>query len=194
MATGEDPTARVRLMPYRQAAAPDLDAGLDRIFFAASATRTFTSEAARLTFRELWLGQYLSAWPELATVAVRDDGRPIGYLVGSLLDPAHHPGNRAIGYFPLLADLTRIYPAHLHVNLDADWRGRGVGVRLVAAFAAEAASRGAPGLHVVTAAGSRNVAFYRRSGLLPVRDFTWAGSDLVMLARKLLPTDAGVPE
>jgi len=39
------------------------------------------------------------------------------------------------------------YPAHLHINLMPEARGRGIGERLMAQLCAEAARRGLPGVH-----------------------------------------------
>jgi GNAT superfamily N-acetyltransferase len=184
-ATAIDPAA-IRITRLSAEPRPDAHlAALDAIFFEASATRSFPDEAARAAFRERWLGRYLAAFPQLAFIAVSPSGRCVGYVVGALDDPARDPRFSDIGYFRDLAEWTARYPAHLHINLAPEARGLGVGTRLVAAFAAAARARGAPGLHVVTAEGSRNRSFYARAGFALAATRQWNGHAIVLLAKPL---------
>jgi ribosomal protein S18 acetylase RimI-like enzyme len=62
------------------------------------------------------------------------------------------------------ADLAA-YPAHLHVNLLPEARGRGVGEQLVAQLCAEAARRGLPGVHATVLEENRAARrFFERLG------------------------------
>lgn len=160
------------------------DDEIDAIFFEASNTKSFESDLARAAFRERWLGRYLRGDPQLAFLALTPTERVVGYLVGSLDDPALSSRFADISYFSAFRDLTKRYPAHLHVNLAPAHRRLGIGGRLIDAFVAEARRAGAPGVHVVTSAGSDNVRFYNRNG------FFEAGrgdpdDTLVFLARSL---------
>lgn len=161
---------------------------LDEIFFESSATKTFASEAARAAFRQRWLGRYLDADPRLVLLAfVAGDApgseRLVGYLAGDLDDPAATGRYSDIGYFPALAAWTARFPAHLHVNVASDERSLGIGARLVESFVREVAAAGRPGVHVVTGADSRNVAFYRRNGFTGAHEFDWQGNRLIFLGR-----------
>ena len=164
---------------------PAANAELESIFYGASATQTFASGEARAKFRYRWLTQYLLHNPDDAFLALSDQGRIAGYLVGSRLDPALDPAQADLGYFAELAPHTRLFPAHLHINLATEYRSHGIGSRLVNAFCTHAAAHGAPGVHVVTGQGMRNVGFYTRNGFLPVADIVWNGRPLVMLGRRL---------
>ena len=77
------------------------------------------------------------------------------------------------------------FPAHLHINLAAEYRSIGIGGRLVAAFADQARSLGAPGVHVVTGAASRNVGFYRRQGFVELARSRTSSRDVVCLGQEL---------
>jgi ribosomal protein S18 acetylase RimI-like enzyme len=149
---------------------------IDAIFFEASNTKSFTSEADRAAFHERWLGKYLANEPQFAYIAIAREGMLAGYLVGSLLEP--------VG-FEAFADAGWEYPAHLHVNLAPQYRDRGIGGRLIAAFATDAMFAGATGMHVVTSADSRNVAFYRRNGFAEIARTSIGGRELLFLGRKL---------
>jgi GNAT superfamily N-acetyltransferase len=168
---------------------PQFLAELDEVFFEASGTKTFADEAARLSFRERWLGRYLTHDPELAFLAIAAPGQQeetlAGYLVGALDDPARAPRFADLGYFQNLADVTARYPAQLHVNLAPAWRGAGIGRDLVDAFIADARSAGAPGVHVVTSRGMRNVRFYAQCGFVELGACEWNGRELLMLGRAL---------
>jgi GNAT superfamily N-acetyltransferase len=157
---------------------------LDPIFFEASLTKRFASDAARSAFRSRWLGRYLDRWPDLAHVAVDPAGRAVGYIVGGHGDPATDPMLADVGYWPLIAHLTARYPAHLHINLATSVRSQGTGSRLLAAFCNDARDAGIAGVHLVTGRDSRNRTFYARNGFDEVASLVWGGTPIVMLARQ----------
>lgn len=165
---------------------PLLDA-LDTIFFEASGTRAFEGAAERAAFRERWLGRYMAHDPQWFYVATSPEGEIAGYLAGSLDDPARTQRFSDIGYFRELASLTVRFPAHLHINLAPRFRSLGWGGRLIGRFADDAREAGAPGIHVVTGYGVRNVRFYCAQGFRELRVFQWNGRELVLLARDLAP-------
>lgn len=158
---------------------------VERIFFAASTRKTFESTVERAAFRERWLGRYLIHDREHVFLARTDDGAVAGYLVGCLDDPAVTDRFDDIDFFADFADLTARYPAHLHINLDAAWRSRGIGAGLIDAFVRRAAERGAPGVHVVTGAAARNVSFYTRCGFAPLREAMSSGATILFMGRTL---------
>jgi GNAT superfamily N-acetyltransferase len=160
-------------------------AALESIFFEASATRTFPSEEARRAFFERWLGRYLASFPHDAFVAVTPAGEIAGYLAGCLEDLANLPMFRDIFYAAAFSDLSRRYPAHLHINLAPQWRGQGIGGRLIDAFAAHAARHGVAGIHAVTGEGSRNNSFYVRCGFACLRRAEIEGKRVAFFGRLL---------
>lgn len=160
-------------------------AEIDAIFFAASNTKTFADEAARAAFRERWLGRYLAHDRQFAWLATTQTGAVVGFIVGAIDDPAHAVRFADIAYFKTFADVTALYPAHLHVNLRADHQGYGIGGRLIEAFARDAIAAGAPGMHVVTSADARNVGFYHKMGFEDVARTGRGANTVVMLGRKL---------
>lgn len=163
----------------------DLLGEIDGIFFAASATKSFANPGEREAFRVRWLGRYLERYPEWAYLALDDTQHVQGYLVGSLDDPARTPLFSDITYFRDLSHLTASFPAHLHVNLAPEWRGQGLGSRLVAAFVEDARKAGARGVHVVTARGMDNVAFYLKNGFREEGSLLLNGRELLFLAKAL---------
>jgi GNAT superfamily N-acetyltransferase len=58
--------------------------------------------------------------------------------------------------------LTRTYPAHLHMNVEAEHRGRGTGAALIERYALDLRAAGVPGIHLLCGPGPR--AFYARNG------------------------------
>ena len=162
-------------------------ADLDAIFFEASGTKSFASDAVRAAFRERWLGRYLRGGGDIALVARQGTGEGpiVGYVIGALTDPAQDRRFDDIAYFRELAPVTARYPAHLHINCAPEWRSRGLGARLVEAFSDLARERGAVGVHVVTGAGLRNTRFYARNGFREVGQALSNGHPVVMLGRDL---------
>lgn len=161
---------------------------VEQLFFATSATQRFPTEDAKALFRERWLGRYLDHYPAAAAVAVADGVGVIGYVVGSLAPIAQDPLFADVGYVALIAAHASGFPGHLHVNVGDGWRGRRIGERLVARFADHAQGRGVTGFHIVTSAGARNVAFYRRIGFEDVVALDWNGARLLLMGRRLDPS------
>lgn len=160
---------------------------IDSIFFTSSTVQQFANEVERQVFRERWLGRYLDLWPEDFFVASQTRHRVMGYLAGCLKDPATQPVFADIGYVTSFADLSRRYPAHLHINMDPGCRNSGIGARLIDAFCVHAKSHGVGGVHVVTGKASRNVRFYERCGFhhLQTIKSPWADVEIVCLGRAL---------
>ena len=158
---------------------------LDAIFFEASGTKSFASEADRHAFRDQWLGRYLERDREWAYLAFDTNDTLAGYLIGSLEDPARTPRFRDVGYFKDFAALTVAYPAHLHVNLTPAYRNLGIGAKLIDTFAADAARAGAEGVHVVTGDDARNIGFYVRNGFRELGRAKSNTNEVVFLGRRL---------
>jgi len=164
----------------------EVAAHVDAIFFEASRRHSFASPDERAAFRERWLGRYLRGGSDVVLVAEDRQGTVAGYLVGAVDDPAEQDRFADIGYFRAdFRSLCRRYPAHLHINLAPGFRSRGIGARLISAFAVRAAEAGALGMHVVTAADARNVRFYARCGLTELATTAWNGRQVAFLAKSL---------
>jgi GNAT superfamily N-acetyltransferase len=158
---------------------------VEAIFFDASG-RTFEPGPERDAFRERWLGRYLDSGTDEVFLALAGKDTVAGYLVGAIHDPSRQDRFADIPYFRTdFAPLCRRFPAHLHINLAAPFRDRGIGARLIEAFAAAARAAGASGMHVVTGEGMRNVRFYQRCGFAERGSATWNARRIVFLGREL---------
>ncbi len=81
-------------------------------------------------------------------------------LAGNLLRDRYHFGKLSMNYFRgLLVGLLRrefthvdldIYPAHLHINVDAAWRGNRLGQMLMDAYLGQLRALGIPGVYLDT--------------------------------------------
>ena len=179
-----DPTCRLVQLeaPERH---PELVAQAEAIFWQTSA-RTFAPGPERDAFRERWLGRYMRGGSDVVLLALAGNDTVAGYLVGALENPAEQARFADIGYFrTAFAHLTRRFPAHLHINLAADFRSRGIGAQLIEAFAARAKRPGALGMHAVTGKGMRNVGFYTRCGFVERATALWNGREIAFLGREL---------
>ena len=154
---------------------------VEPIFFDSANSKSFASEAERAAFRDLWFGRYLRHCPEEFLVAWNPQGEAIGYLAGALFSNREPlPGPDYYDGFP--AALIEAHPAHMHVNVRHDCRGRNVGSALVDAFRPICRAHDVPGLHAVTAAESRAAAFFTRCGLEERATADWRGRSLAFLA------------
>ena len=180
----------VEIVPWlnvvREGTSQAPEAELDRIFFASRARRSFETDMDRAAFRERWLGRYLEHFSPHALVAIDQQRRIVGYVIGSLDDPAHDPLFADLAFMGSFKALTAAYPAQLHINVAPEWRGRGVGGQLIEAFCARAHDLGAPGAHVVTTRGMRNVDFYVRHQFLERGAAVVNERELILLGRVLL--------
>lgn len=181
-------TAEIEIKPWRAIAAqPNAREAVAQIFYEAAGTQTFASPEAKSAFQTLWLDGYLDSDPDLAWVACNRAGAFVGYVIASQRNPARDPQFAELDYFQAIGEITARTPAHLHINLAAPWRGRGIGQRLIAAVCCQLSALGARGVHVMTAAGARNVGFYRRCQFEPVACVQWRGRALMVLVRELPP-------
>jgi GNAT superfamily N-acetyltransferase len=159
-------------------------AQIDAIFFGA-ASRSYPPGPEREAFRERWLGRYLKGGSDALFLAT-EGSTVAGYLVGAIDNPALQDRFADISYFRAdFAELCRQFPAHLHINLAPAFRSRGIGARLIEAFADYAVRHGAVGMHIVTGAGMRNVRFYERCGFQLRGSAARNGGEVVFLAREL---------
>ena len=157
---------------------------VENIFFEASG-RSFEPGPEREAFLQRWLGRYLEHAGDRVLLALAGE-TVSGYLVGSLDNPAEQQRFFDLDYYRThFADACRRFPAHLHINLAAAFRSRGIGAALIETFAAQAAAAGAAGVHVVTGKGMRNVRFYERCGFAAVGSAPWNGREVLFLARNL---------
>jgi ribosomal protein S18 acetylase RimI-like enzyme len=140
--------------------------GAESVFWETANTSVFESEDQRSAFREKYFGYYLTAEPKHFLIAFADDSRPtvLGYICGVAETRRHRALYGLAEHIPMFDDLYDEFPAHLHINLTAASRGRGLGTRLLEEFSDRMAAAGAAGVHLVTSTGARNVSFYRRAG------------------------------
>lgn len=149
-----------------------------------------------LTDDDLW-GQifvlpYVARHPDLAFVVESDDGRVVGYVVGTDdtrafedwfhdewwpsfaerwprpgEDPSRQAGllRYAYGRRAGVEPYGDAYPAHLHIDLLSELQGQGWGRRLIDTLARTLRERGVRRLHLVASADNAGaLAFYDRLG------------------------------
>jgi len=130
---------------------------------------------AQANLNHRYFGIYLET-PDCVYFAL-EGKNVLGYLVGapSTLE-IHFRLSPYLEEFRQEIDLR--FPAHLHLNLTQSARGKGVGSKLIQTFLADWQTRIEPrGVHIVTAAGDRNVGFYLRNGF---REVDQRGKRLLM--------------
>lgn len=162
---------------------------IEEIFFLSAAPRSFASNRERSAFFETWTGYYREREPQSVFLAIEASGRLAGYLTGCVDSRAATQLYREVESYALFEDLFEHYPAHLHVNCHPDFRGQGIGSRLIGAYLALLRDRAVAGVHVVTATGTRNARFYRRNGFRDAVSRPWQGRDLLFLGKGLARPD-----
>src|SRR5215475_5416587 len=158
---------------------------VENIFFATSRIRIFADEQARSSFKMRWLDRYLIHCVDSFFIALANDGVLIGYLAGCLENPTLSPLFDDLGYYKVFAPYCVSYPSHLHINIAADYRNRGIGGALIEAFAERASGVHAPGIHIVTNQGARNIRFYERNNFRALSTTDSDGVPVVFMGRQL---------
>jgi GNAT superfamily N-acetyltransferase len=158
---------------------------VENIFFATSRVQIFADERTRNSFKARWLDRYLNHYIESFFIARADDGVVIGYLAGCLENPTLNPLFDDLGYYKAFAPYCASYPCHLHVNVATDHRNHGVGAALIEAFARQASNVQAPGMHIVTNEGARNIRFYERNNFRILSTTCSNGARVVFMGRQL---------
>lgn len=130
------------------------------IFFASSSVKTFSSEEKKENFFKKWCGDYKTYYPDEFFLLMEDD-RVLGYLSGVmnssfLIFKIETPG------FLVFEDLFEKFPAHFHINLHPDERGRGAGSILVEYYFDFLRSKKIKGVHIVTSPDAKNIYFYKK--------------------------------
>lgn len=149
----------------------------------------------RDAFGRLWIEPYRRWAPRWAYVARSADGSVAGYLTGCRSSAAFFALSGLLGPRPrlganlrfppgLLLRLLLRYPAHLHVNVRADFRG-GAGRALVERFEQDAAAAGARGVHLFCGAGP--VGFYLKLGYRELGRRTAGTATLFAMGKRLSP-------
>jgi len=158
---------------------------VENIFFATSRVQIFADEQTRNSFKARWLDRYLNHYIDSFFIARADDSVLIGYLAGCLENPMLNPLFDDLGYYTAFAPYCESYPCHLHVNVAADSRNYGVGTALIEAFATQASNAQAPGMHIVTNEGARNIRFYERNNFRILSTTDSNGVRVVFMGRQL---------
>lgn len=166
-----------------------VEAGLwrkaEEIFFLSAAPRQFDDTAQKQAFLERWTGYYRDCEPQHTWLAIVPGGHVAGYLTGCMDSRAAGRLYRDIPYYSLFEDQFEAYPAHLHVNVAPEWRSRGVGSSLVAAFVEDCDAARLAGVHVVTGPGLPNVGFYNDCGFVAAVRRPWRQKELLFLGKSL---------
>lgn len=162
------------------------------VFWETANTHTFDDAVARLGFVRKYFDYYWERAPELFLLAFDGpmvpggaDPAVLGYVCAVADTRDHDELYELSAHLALFADLYAEYPAHLHINLTAASRGRGLGGRLIAGLEQRLA---VPGLHLVTDSGARNARFYRKNGFTHevVRRLGGAdGPELLFMGKRL---------
>ncbi len=134
-----------------------------------------------MAFRERWLGRYLTHFPQYAFLALSPNRRRARLCGRQRRGPERSSRSSATSPISLLpgADATNIRLSSTSTS-PSDWRGQGLGERLIETFCDAAREAGAPGVHVVTARGVRNVRFYEAIGFAEAGQTSIDGRELAV--------------
>ncbi len=143
----------------------DLIEQIKNIFYLSSSLKEFSSPERKIAFFKRWCGDYITLYPEEFFI-VTDKQSPkkvLGYLSGCA-DSTRALTVLEVPGFEVFSELFSEYPAHLHINFHPDARGKGLGSKLVLAYADVLKKKNIHGLHLVTSPEAANIPFYERLG------------------------------
>jgi GNAT superfamily N-acetyltransferase len=156
---------------------------LREIFFESSARKDFKDAAEREAFWHKYVGFYLANFPQYVLLA-QEGEKVLGYVLG--MPFSKHPELYEIQPHMALAEQYFYdYPAHLHINLHADARGKGIGSKLLKEFEEYLQTARITGLHIMTGTDSRNKNFYPRLGFDFEVTFNFRGNPILLMGKRL---------
>ena len=158
-------------------------ARVTEIFFRSSHSGTSLKGVAKEKFFDCWVGYYLEEIPEQTLLFKTESGNIVGYLTGCLNSAAARPLYGSCFYYSEFDGFYTEYPAHFHVNCDPEFRGQGIGRKLVETFVGRLKQVGNPGAHLVTGKAARNRRFYERLSFVERATCQLNKTDLVLLGR-----------
>jgi GNAT superfamily N-acetyltransferase len=82
----------------------------------------------------------------------------------------------------LVVKLWQNYPAHLHMNVEADWRGSGIGTKLAEQFFTDLGAAGIPGVHLYC--GAAPLKFYEKQGFKNLAEVVFRGVPVYALGQR----------
>ena len=135
---------------------------VNQIFFESSTISHFKNVKEREEFQYKYLDYYKIYFPRFFFVLC--DDKPLGYVCGV---PEILKVKKLFELSPHLhafKDLYKKFPAHLHINMSAESRGKGYGQLLIREFVNAIEQSGYEGVHIITNPTAKNVSFYEKCG------------------------------
>ena len=158
---------------------------IEEIFFASAPPEHLKTAEERRTFLHRWTSYYLREERDQVLLFRLEDGTVAGYLMGCMNSREALPLYDLVGHYGLFEHHFERFPGHFHINCHPANRSKGIGSALVQRFVAVCRTAQLPGIHVVTAAGSRNVRFYRRLEFEAVEERQASGLPRLLLGLRL---------
>ena len=148
---------------------PDLYVRLREIMMDSRLPEPFPDAESEAAFEDRWLRKYFDDPAVILFISTErpETDRPsdtTGYILVQPEPVSEAEWQADMPYYESFAAHLPDFPAHLHINMDAAHRGRGVGAHLLNAACAQVRESGARGIHLITAADARNVGFYTANG------------------------------
>lgn len=162
---------------------------IENIFFSTSSKKTFVSEVEKLAFKNKYLDYYLENYPDFFYVSI-DEGIVIGYLCCCPNTIEDDYFINTFKYYESLSEKILLeYPAHLHINLAKECRGKGVGSKIIDMLCVDLFGHNIRGVHIFTTPDNENVSFYSRNLFCDELTVEYHENKLLFLGRKISTTD-----
>ncbi|MCB0420313.1 MAG: GNAT family N-acetyltransferase [Bdellovibrionales bacterium] len=162
-------------------------AEIREIFFLSSLRKDFITEEEKENFFNRWTQYYFDFCPDSLFLALDTiTQKTLGYLTGCEDSQLALPLlSSQIPSYPLFSDQFQQYPAHLHINLHPESRGRGIGSHLISQYIQKIKQMDLTGVHIITSPKAQNVSFYQKNGFETTLTRDWKGYPLYFMGRPL---------
>jgi hypothetical protein len=157
---------------------------LKSIFWESSVKTDFESEKKKSEFEYKYFDFYVKYFPHLS-FAIESDNHPIGYLLGADQTTPYLDQLEMQKYVAEFEDIFATYPAHFHINLSENARGKGCGQIALQELFKILTDQNCPGVHVITALEHPSQKFYEKNGLAPLKTMKISATQIVILVKSL---------
>lgn len=158
---------------------------IERLFFNTSAKKEFKNEKEKAEFLFKYLRIYQEYEGGIFLAALDQNQNLCGYVCGSEKTMHFFDYMTLHPYYSLFKSYLEDFPAHLHINVNSESQGMGVGGMLIESFCNTLHVNKATGVHIITHPLAQNRMFYKKQHFSFEQVENYQGHEVLFMGRSL---------